>query len=125
MCKQIGYEDPCGMAGIWLNNLNSTMEVCCKDGQLHGQYMMGVGDAEDYYELSGRYTMIGGDCVFGWSIAYNNKVHGNSNASCSWSGAHFADSDRINSHWVLIRHTKPEDYWSSTMINHDDFRRKC
>ena len=125
VCKRIGAADPCGMSGVWTNTLNSTMEVCCQDGQLYGQYMNGVGDAEDFYELSGRYTMIGGDCSFGWSIAYHNKVHGNSNSTASWAGVHFAEDDNIYTHWLLSRHTRKQDYWMSFMINHDDFKRRC
>ncbi|XP_053399051.1 streptavidin-V2-like [Mercenaria mercenaria] len=121
-------ENHCGIAGLWTNQLKSVMEFTCKDGHLNGRYNTAVGVADDYYNLTGKYTMSGpngADCVMGWVVTYNNKVLGNSNSTCAWSGIHYANEHIIRTHWVLTHWHPLADSWQTTTINHDDFVSLC
>ncbi|XP_045170216.2 streptavidin-V2-like [Mercenaria mercenaria] len=121
-------ENHCGIAGLWTNQLKSVMEFTCKDGHLNGRYNTAVGQADDYYSLTGKYTMSGpngADCVMGWVVSFNNKVFGNSNSTAAWSGIHYAHEHVIRTHWVLTRWHPLEDIRKTTTINHDDFVSLC
>ncbi|KAK3102793.1 hypothetical protein FSP39_013956, partial [Pinctada imbricata] len=117
--------DDCGVSGKWMNQLNSTMELCCYKGNLFGKYNSAVGRAEDFYHLKGRYTVRGGDCILGWSVAYNNAAFGNSNSTASWAGIHYADEGIIYTQWLLARHQQREHFWRVFHTNQDTFKRIC
>ncbi|XP_053401219.1 streptavidin-V2-like isoform X2 [Mercenaria mercenaria] len=116
----------CIIAGTWQNELGSNVTFTCKNGQLDGKYNSKVGEAEDYYTLSGRYTVSGpkNDVVeLGWVVAWNNKKFGNSHSSTSWSGIYYPDDKVIRTQWLLTRYQEHKDYWMTTMVNHDEFKR--
>ncbi|KAK3587464.1 hypothetical protein CHS0354_007956 [Potamilus streckersoni] len=119
-------DDPCGIAGKWKNQLGSTMQITCRKGNLRGKYRSSVGEASDFYDLSGRYTMTGvnqEDCILGFSVAWNNDVRGNSNSTTSWTGLLYASEGIIHTHWILTRYRELESMWASNLVGHDDFRR--
>ncbi|XP_060588446.1 streptavidin-V2-like [Ruditapes philippinarum] len=117
-------KDDCGVAGTWKNQLWSKVTFSCKNGQITGKYNSAVGNAEDYYSLTGRYTRAGTDdnaVVLGWVVSWNNEVFGNSNSSTSWSGIYYPDERIIRTQWLLTRFKARNDYWETTMVNHDEF----
>ncbi|KAL3855501.1 hypothetical protein ACJMK2_014708 [Sinanodonta woodiana] len=123
---EIGSDAPCGIDGNWINQLGSTMKITCRKGTLRGRYRSSVGEASDFYELSGRYTMTGAnqeDCVVGFSVAWNNDVRGNSNSTTSWTGLYYASERIIHTHWILTRYREIDSLWATNLVGHDDFRR--
>ncbi|KAK3101768.1 hypothetical protein FSP39_006214 [Pinctada imbricata] len=126
MCSQLEITaDDCGVSGKWMNQLNSTMEICCVDGNLYGKYNSAVGKAEDFYVLRGRYTLHGDDCILGWSVAFNNTAFGNSYSTASWSGIHYADEEIIYTQWLLASFQSRESFWKAFNTNQDVFHRIC
>jgi hypothetical protein len=114
----------CGVAGTWKNQLGSKVTFSCKNGQINGKYNSAVGNAEDYYSLTGRYTRAGTDnnaVVLGWVVSWNNEMFGNSNSSTSWSGIYYPNERIIRTQWLLTRFKERNDYWDTTMVNHDEF----
>lgn len=127
-CTELRKTNHCGIAGLWENQHKSVMEFTCKDGHLNGRYNTAVGHADDYYNLTGKYTMSGpdgSDCVMGWVVTFNNKIFGNSNSTCAWSGIHYESEHIIRTHWVLTHWHPLGDAWQTTTINHDDFVSIC
>ena len=119
--------NPCGIAGKWVNDLGSKAEFSCKNGFLSGKYNSKVGKAEDYYLLSGRYTMVGPghkDAVVGWSVAWNNKEFGNSNSTSSFTGVYYASNETIYTTWILTRYTSFADRWSNSRVGFNVFTRQ-
>lgn len=78
----------CNISGSWRNELNSTVDFIASDGTLSGKYKSAVGKAGDVYTLLGRYTIAGPDCILGFTVAWNNKVKGNSYSTTSWTGVY-------------------------------------
>ncbi|CAG2205177.1 unnamed protein product [Mytilus edulis] len=84
-----GSCDPCGITGKWENDLGSKMEITCKldspdrnsTGEIIGKYNSAVGAADNFYPLSGRFTipdMEPRNCIVGFVVAWNNEAYGNS-----------------------------------------------
>ena len=123
---------PCGPSGIWLNDLGSVMEITCllddsprrDSGFLVGKYNSAVGNAKDFYELSGRYTMVGSDYIVGFNVAWNNDIRGNSNSSASFTGVYYANDDTIYTHWILCRDTAYQDMWKNSNVGKNVFVRQ-
>ncbi|XP_060588468.1 streptavidin-V2-like [Ruditapes philippinarum] len=116
----------CGIAGTWRNQLGSNVTFTCKDGQLDGKYNSAVGHAEDYYLLSGRYTLSGpkNDVVeLGWVVSWNNKKFGNSHSATAWSGIYYPEDGIIRTQWILTRFKERKDNWETSFVNHDEFKR--
>ncbi|KAJ7675636.1 Tamavidin2, avidin-like biotin-binding proteins from an edible mushroom [Mycena polygramma] len=128
---------PVDLLGHWYNELGSKMILVADDcGNLHGQYNSKVGEAEDFYVLTGRFdadppgptdddpTQPG--VSVGWVVTYRNYT-GNSNSTATWSGQFFDKDDsgdqRILTHWLLSWSTVPKRVWSSTLVGHDTFTR--
>ncbi|KAK3587465.1 hypothetical protein CHS0354_007957 [Potamilus streckersoni] len=118
--------DTCGITGTWKNELGSVIELSCANGNLLGKYRSAVGEAKDFYQLTGRYTMTGDkqmDVIFGFSVAWNNAISGNSNSTTSWTGIHYKSEDVIYTHWILTRYMERSRMWASNLVGHADFRR--
>ncbi|KAK3103811.1 hypothetical protein FSP39_022092, partial [Pinctada imbricata] len=112
----------CGFSGTWKNELNSTIILFCNNGQLSGMYCSSVGNATDYYKLSGRYTMIGLNATVGWSVAWNNS-RGNSQSTTSWTGLYYKATDTIQTQLILVSYTPINDFWRAFTTNQDQFKR--
>ncbi|KAL3855503.1 hypothetical protein ACJMK2_014710 [Sinanodonta woodiana] len=118
--------DYCGITGSWKNELGSVIELSCENGNLVGKYRSAVGEAKECYDLSGRYTMTGAehqDIIFGFSVAWNNDISGNSNSTTSWTGVHYKSEGIIHTHWILTRYMERRSMWASNLVGHADFRR--
>ena len=130
------------LSGTWYNELGSTMTLTADGtGGLTGQYNSAVGNAEDFYVLTGRYdadppssSSSGVEpegTSIGWVVTYRNAKL-NAHSTASWSGQYFAgDSDgseggsgeTILTHWLLTTSSTTADVWSSTNIGTDTFTR--
>ncbi|KAJ7224590.1 chaperoned ruthenium Metallodrugs that recognize Telomeric Dna [Mycena pura] len=90
------------LSGTWYNELGSVMEIKADGhGGITGTYNSKVGDATNFYDLTGRFDSA--------------PPHGEG-TSVGWA--------RILTHWLLTSSTKPPDVWSSTNIGNDTFTRK-
>lgn len=122
-----GFSADCGITGTWKNELNSTVVfTSCKDGQIEGKYNTAVGNASDFYVLTGRYTLSGPkkDVVeLGWVVAWNNTQYGNSNSVTSWNGIYYPKEGIIHTQWILTSYAERKDLWETSLINHDEFKR--
>ncbi|VDI60389.1 Hypothetical predicted protein [Mytilus galloprovincialis] len=126
--------DPCGVTGSWVNELGSGMELTCQadstsviSGSLSGRYNSAVGHAKDFYKISGRYARSGTkleNCIVGFTVAYNNDVHGNSNSTASFTGNYFSFDDTIYTHWILVYHTQPGNMWLNSNMGKNIFKRQ-
>lgn len=119
----------CGISGNWTNELGSTMLLNCQltsstAGLLNGSYRSAVGQASDFYTLAGTYTKVNSDYILGFSVAWNNKVHGNSKSATSWTGVYYADQDKITTFWILTRYTTPANMWNNSNIGNNIFIRQ-
>ena len=117
---------PCGIAGNWTNQLGSSVTFECQDGILSGRYNSAVGNASNYYNLRGTYTMSGPalkDATIGFSVAWNNTARGNSQSTTSWTGVHYASTDVIYTTWILTRYTALADKWRNSFVDQDVFKR--
>ena len=63
------------------------------------------------------------DCILGFSVAWNNTQHGNSNSTTSWTGVYLASEKVINTKWILTMDTAPEAIWRNSLIGMDTFVR--
>ena len=118
--------DPCGITGNWTNELGSSVMFACNNGHLSGLYNSAVGEAANYYNLSGTYTMAGPtrrDTILGFSVAWNNEAHGNSNSTTSWTGIHYESQNKIFTTWILTRFTSVADKWSNSYVDQNVFER--
>ena len=117
--------DPDDILGDWYNQLGSrlTISSAC-DGQLSGNYESEVGDAECRYVMTGRYDTKGRS--LGWVVTWNNKTHGSSISTTSWSGQYQENEDgmpEILTTWLLTEQTSPEKDWNSTNVGFGTFTR--
>ncbi|KAL4223931.1 hypothetical protein ACF0H5_017393 [Mactra antiquata] len=116
----------CYLEGKWKNELGSTAEFACKDGQINGKYMTAVGKASGYYKLTGSYTLSGPNndvIVASWVVTFNNSVYGNSESSCTWNGIFYPDEGVLYTQWILVRYAERKDLWQSSRIGHDEFKK--
>ena len=95
------------LSGIWYNELGSTMVLNADvTGRLSGKYKSAVGNAEDFYVLSGRYDVNAPSdkgVSLAWTVAYNNSFR-NAHSTAGWSGQYFDDlegEEKILTHWLL------------------------
>ena len=117
---------PCGITGNWINDLGSNVQFSCHDGRITGRYNSAVGNANDYYTLSGGYTRVGpglNDLVVGWTVAWNNEVKGNSNSTASFTGVYYNANHTIHTTWILTRYTSVEDMWMNSNVGRNVFTR--
>jgi hypothetical protein len=95
-------------------------------GNLTGLYNSAVGNATDYYALTGRYDMSppsGGGVSLGWTVTYRNDFL-NAHSTATWSGQYFVGGvETILTQWLLTTSTTPNSVWRSTNIGHDEFTR--
>lgn len=119
------------MAGVWYNELGSTMVVSEKtdaEGQFTGSYHTIVGVAEKEYPVVGRYD-VGGDAThgtMGFTVQWHNAFL-NSKSVTTWSGQRQTDAaggEAILTTWLLTAETKSPDDWSSTRVGTNFFTRK-
>jgi len=117
------------LSGDWHNQLGSKMTLIAdEDGGLRGKYNSAVGEAEDFYILTGRFDAsppsdnLKGVSV-GWVVTYRNRKL-NAHSTATWSGQYFSDGDeRILTHWLLTSSTAPSSVWRSTNVGQDTFTR--
>ncbi|KJA14484.1 hypothetical protein HYPSUDRAFT_173356 [Hypholoma sublateritium FD-334 SS-4] len=117
------------LSGIWYNELGSTMILTADaTGCLSGKYKSAVGNAEDFYVLTGRYdTNAPSDkgVSLAWTVAYNNSLR-NAHSTAGWSGQFFDDDDgeeKILTHWLLTTSSTSESVWKSTNVGTNIFTR--
>ena len=108
----------CGLKGVWQNQLDSSFAIeWCSEGHVAGRYHSAVGNADDYYDLSGKYTwaesVTNTTVVLAWTVSYNNTANGNSESVCAWSGLYYKADDKIYTHWIMSRAVEREHYWQS------------
>lgn len=117
------------LSGVWYNELHSKMTLIVdENGGLSGEYCSAVGEAEDFYILTGRFDAFppsdGRGVSVGWVVTFRNNK-GNAHSTSTWSGQYFDGGDeRILTHWLLTSSTIPSSVWKSTNVGHDTFTRK-
>ena len=111
---------------VWYNQLGSKLTLSSVDedkGSFIGKYYSAVGNAENEYDLSGRYDTDGR--TLGWVVSYKNSCH-NAHSTCAWCGQiEFAEDTMekpiILTTWLLTRQTTPDKDWDSTEVGFDNF----
>ena len=92
-------------------------------GRFEGKYNSAVGEAENDYDLVGKFDTDGD--TLGWVVSYQNKYL-NAHSTCTWSG-HIELSPCkeqkpvILTTWLLTSQTSHEDDWQSTNVGFDTF----
>ena len=112
----------------WYNELGSEMIITSYDSQtgvFFGSYNSKVGDAEKWYDLTGRKDTEGN--TVGWTVNWQNS-HNNAHSVTTWSGQiqlslKFADPviQIIQTTWLLTSQTTPVNNWDSTLVGFDYF----
>ena len=117
------------LSGIWYNELGSTMVLNADvTGRLSGKYKSAVGNAEDFYVLTGRYDVNAPSdkgASLAWTVAYNNSFR-NAHSTAGWSGQYFDDlegEEKILTHWLLTSSSTSESVWRATNIGTNTFTR--
>ncbi|PPQ65800.1 hypothetical protein CVT26_000390 [Gymnopilus dilepis] len=115
------------LSGTWYNELGSTMTLTADgSGGLTGKYNSAVGEAEDFYILTGRYDAdppSGKGTSVGWVVTFRNSKL-NAHSTSTWSGQYFGGTNEtILTHWLLTTSSTPANVWSSTNIGTDTFTR--
>jgi hypothetical protein len=115
------------LTGTWYNELGSRMKLTATaDGMLSGSYYSAVGEATDYYVLTGRFDSAppsGEGVSVGWTVTfYNSKL--NAQSTATWSGQYFAGSQpEIVTQWLLTTSSTTAAEWQATNVGHDEFTR--
>ncbi|KAJ7483255.1 Avidin/streptavidin [Mycena latifolia] len=115
------------LSGDWYNQLGSKMTLIAEEnGGLRGKYNSAVGNAEDFYILTGRFDACPPSdkgVSVGWVVTYRNRKL-NAHSTATWSGQYFDGGDeRIVTHWLLTSSTAPSSVWKSTNAGNDTFTR--
>ncbi|KAJ3851417.1 Streptavidin-Homobiotin complex [Lentinula lateritia] len=116
------------LSGNWTNELGSTMILTAdQNGGLSGQYSSAVGNATNFYNLTGRFdTLPPSDAGIsvGWVVDWKNDLL-NAHAVTTWSGQYFDNDDveTILTQWLLTTSSSQADVWKSTLVGHDEFTR--
>ncbi|CAI8016126.1 Streptavidin-V2 [Geodia barretti] len=109
---------------MWWNELGSAMVITSYDsatGVFGGKYYSKVGEAENWYVLTGRNDTAG--TTLGWTVNWKNSSH-NAHSVTTWSGQFQLPPDgkpALTTTWLLTAQTNPEDNWESTMVGFDRF----
>ena len=124
MSEQVDWKK---ISGDWYSQLGSKMTLIAdQNGGLRGKYNSAVGEAEDFYTLTGRFdTCPPSDEGFsvGWVVTFHNRKL-NEHSTTSWSGQYFDGGDeRILTHWLMTSSTTPSSVWKSINVGHDTFTR--
>lgn len=112
--------------GKWYNELGSEVEFKVIENQLTGHYHTAVGDATGIYSLVGQLnSSLDTGQAIGFVVVWQNE-HKDSNSVTCWSGqAQAVDGeDLISTTWLLTSETEADDFWESTIVGKDMFRRK-
>jgi len=123
MSEQIDWQK---LSGDWHNQLGSKMTLIAdENGGLRGKYNSAVGQAEDFYILTGRFDACPPSdegVSLGWVVSFSNRKL-NEHCSTTWSGQYFDGGDeRILTRWVLNLSIAPNAV-CPTNIGHDIFTR--
>ena len=110
----------------WHNELGSTMTLTIRDeikGSFTGTYCSAVGNAENEYDLVGRFDTAGD--TLGWVVSYQNELR-NAHSTCAWSGHMELSHDKdqrplLHTTWLLTTQTSDEDDWQATNVGFDTF----
>jgi hypothetical protein len=113
------------LPGLWRNQLKSVMNVTRVDaarGAFYGTYTSAVGEANGSYLLSGHFYVDPntGHVVVSWIVSWQN-THAATASIASWAGQLFNEGTEIDSTWLLVHGTAPEERWTSTRVGHDVF----
>lgn len=118
------------LCGEWYNALGSKMSLSTDvNGGLMGTYCSAVGNAQDFYLLTGRFDSSPpsqGGVSIGWVVTFRNESR-NAHSTTAWGGQYFDKTngvERITTNWLMSYSTKPEDNWNLTNIGNDAFTRK-
>lgn len=125
-CPLNATSDTACLNGMWKNQLGSKVRLSCNKGHIEGNYMTGVGNAEGWYDIAGRYTMTGDNqdtIIASWVVSWNNSHYGNSQSATTWNGIYYPEEETLYTHWHLVRYQPREDYWQSTYVGSDIFKR--
>jgi hypothetical protein len=88
MSEQVDWKK---LSGDWYNQLGSKMTLIAdENGGLSGKYNSAVGEAEDFYILTGRFdtSAIARGVSVGWVVTYRNRKL-NAHSTATWSGQYF------------------------------------
>lgn len=115
------------LTGTWYNELGSMMKLTATaDGMLSGSYFSAVGEATDFYVLTGRFDSAppSGDGVsVGWTVTFFNAKL-NAHSTATWSGQYFAEGKpEIVTQWLLTTSSTKAAEWQATNVGHDEFTR--
>uniref|UniRef100_UPI0006E45D12 avidin/streptavidin family protein n=1 Tax=Hymenobacter sp. AT01-02 TaxID=1571877 RepID=UPI0006E45D12 len=112
--------------GKWYNELGSEVEFRLEGNQVTGQYHTAVGDATGVYPLVGQLnaSLESGQAI-GFVVVWQNE-HKDSNSVTCWSGqAQTVDGvDLISTTWLLTSETDVSEFWESTLVGKDVFKRE-
>ncbi|KAJ3806978.1 Avidin/streptavidin [Lentinula aff. lateritia] len=117
------------LSGTYINKLGSTVTLIAdQEGGLSGQYNSAVGEASNFYNLTGRFDTLppaGRGVSVGWVVTWHNKYL-NAHSTTTWSGQYFNNggSKTIITQWLLTGSTTLNNVWASTTVGHDEFTRK-
>jgi hypothetical protein len=117
------------LSGVCYNQLGSRMSLHAdQNDSLSGEYKPAVGNAQDFYILTGRFdawiSSSQKGVSIGWVVTYHNDQR-NAHSTATWSGQYFDGGDeRIITHWLLTSNTTPKSVWRSTNVGNDTFTRK-
>jgi Avidin family len=114
------------LAGVWYNELHSTMTIEIKGNLITGTYQTAVGDASGLYQLTGSFDAnpTSSSQSVGWVVTWNNDIE-NSNCVTSWCGKLqvINGKETITAMWLLSEESEVDDNWRSTVIGKDVFTR--
>ncbi|CAA7262591.1 unnamed protein product [Cyclocybe aegerita] len=115
------------LSGDWYNQLSSKMTLIADaSGGLSGEYNSAVGEAQDFYILTGRFDAdppTDEGISVGWVVTFRNSQL-NAHSTSTWSGQYFdGDNERILTQWLLTSSTAPSSVWTSTRVGNDTFTR--
>ncbi|KIY65061.1 Avidin/streptavidin [Cylindrobasidium torrendii FP15055 ss-10] len=113
--------------GTWYNELGSTVRFDASlNGTLSGQYNSAVGNAKDFYILTGRYEtqpLPNRGVTLGWTVNFKNDLR-DAHSTTTWSGQYFGgEKEEIRTQWLLSRAVRQTDAWQSTLVGSNVFTR--
>lgn len=120
--------------GIWINNLNSKVEITTTSidaytGYIKGAYRTAVSSGNEEITsntLSGNYRLLNnGEFLISlsvqWSIVIDNV---DKYSVSSWSGKYYVEDKTIHTTWILKSNVAINKEWESVTTNMDMFTKK-
>ncbi len=118
--------NPQNLVGKWINDEGLFLTVSnAADGQLSGIYETTKGTEMRQYVFSGSYDTSQEGRTLGWTVSWNNVLYGSSHSNSVWAGTYVPQQDKepakIETTWIHISDSRPEDRWQSTLIGKTEF----